>query len=64
MTRIAINGYKGKMGQALIETVNLSTNTELCVQLDKGDNAKYSLKDFDVLIDFSRPKATLSYIYL
>jgi len=62
MTRIAINGYKGKMGQALIEAVNLSTSAELCVQLDKGDNAKYSLKDFDVLIDFSRPKATLSAI--
>ena len=62
MTRIAINGYKGKMGQALIEAVNLSTNAELCVQLDKGDNVKYSLKDFDVLIDFSRPKATLSAI--
>ena len=52
MTRIAINGYKGKMGQALIEAVNLSTSAELCVQLDKVDNAKYSLKDFDVLIDF------------
>ena len=62
MTRIAINGYKGKMGQALIAAGNLSTNAELCVQLDKGDNVKYSLKDFDVLIDFSRPKATLSAI--
>ena len=62
MTRIAINGYKGKMGQVLIEAVNLSTSSELCVQLDKGDNVKNFLKDFDVLIDFSRPNATLSAI--
>ena len=62
MTRIAINGSKGKMGQTLIEAINLNENVDLGVGLDKGDNLNNSLEDFDVLIDFSRPDATLNAI--
>jgi len=62
MTRIAINGSKGKMGQALIEAINLNENVDLGAGLDKGDNLNNSLEDFDVLIDFSRPDATLNAI--
>ena len=60
MTRIAINGSKGKMGQTLIEAINLNENVDLGVGLDKGDSLNNSLEDFDVLIDFSRPDATLN----
>ena len=60
MTRIAINGSKGKMGQTLIEAINLNENVDLGVGLDKGDSLNNSLGDFDVLIDFSRPDATLN----
>ena len=62
MTRIAINGSQGKMGQALVETVNLNNSAILGVGVDKGDNLNDSLQDFDVLIDFSRPEASLKAI--
>ena len=42
MTRIAINGSKGKMGQALKEAVNANSKVEYGAGFDKGD----SLKDF------------------
>ena len=60
MTRIAINGSKGKMGKTLIEAINLNENVDLGVGLDKGDSLNNPLEDFDVLIDFSRPDATLN----
>ena len=60
MTRIAINGSKGKMGQALIEAVNANSKVEHGAGFDKGDSIKDSLDDFDVLIDFSRPEASLN----
>ncbi len=59
MTRIAINGSKGKMGQALIEAVNASEKSDFGVGFDKGDSLKDSLSKFEVLIDFSRPEASL-----
>tara|TARA_B110000305_G_scaffold222436_1_gene266097 strand:+ start:885 stop:1616 length:732 start_codon:yes stop_codon:yes gene_type:complete len=62
MTRVAINGSKGKMGQTLIEAVNLNKNTSMGIGIDKEDNLNNSLDEFDVLIDFSRPDATLSAI--
>ena len=60
MTRIAINGSKGKMGQALIDAVNANSKVEYGAGFDKGDSLKDSLDGFDVLIDFSRPEASLN----
>jgi len=62
MTRVAINGSKGKMGQTLLEAINLNTGSKLGAGFDKGDSLNDSLQDFDVLIDFSRPEATLKAI--
>ena len=62
MTRIAINGSKGKMGQTLVDAVNLNKSATLGAGVDKGDNLNDSLQDFDVLIDFSRPEASLNAI--
>ena len=62
MTRIAINGSKGKMGQTLVDAVNLNNSATLGTAVDKGDNLNDSLQDFDVLIDFSRPEASLKAI--
>ena len=62
MTRIAINGSKGKMGQTLIEAVNANSKVEYGVGFDRGDSVIDSFNDFDVLIDFSRPEASLSAI--
>ena len=60
MTRIAINGSKGKMGQALTEAINSNSQSDFGAGFDKGDNLIDSLKNFEVLIDFSRPEASLN----
>ena len=60
MTRIAINGSKGKMGQALTEAINSSSQSDFGAGFDKDDNLIDSLKNFEVLIDFSRPEASLN----
>ena len=60
MTRIAINGSKGKMGQALIEAINSSSQSDFGAGFDKGDNLIGSISNFEVLIDFSRPEASLN----
>jgi 4-hydroxy-tetrahydrodipicolinate reductase len=60
MTRIAINGSKGKMGQALIEAINSSSQSDFGVGFDKGDKLIDSISNFEVLIDFSRPEASLN----
>jgi 4-hydroxy-tetrahydrodipicolinate reductase len=62
MTRVAINGSKGRMGKALLEAINLNTSSILGAGFDKGDSLNDSLQDFDVLIDFSRPEASLKAI--
>ena len=62
MTRIAINGSKGKMGQTLIEAVHSNSKTEFGAGLDKEDKLEDQLDNFDVLIDFSRPEASLDAI--
>jgi len=59
MTKIAINGSNGRMGQALIEAVKLNPNVSQGSILNRGDDINRVLKDFDVLIDFTRPEATL-----
>ena len=60
MIKIAINGSKGKMGQALTEAINSSSQSDFGAGFDKGDNLIDSLKNFEVLIDFSRPEASLN----
>ena len=60
MTRIAINGSKGKMGHALIEAINSSSQSDFGAGFDKGDSLIDSLKNFDILIDFSRPEASMN----
>jgi len=59
MTKIAITGSNGRMGQALIEAIKLNPNVSQSSILNRGDDIKRVLKDFDVLIDFTRPEATL-----
>ena len=59
MTKIAITGSNGRMGQALIEAVKLNPNVSQGSILNRGDDIERVLKDFDVLIDFTRPDATL-----
>ena len=60
MTKIAITGSNGRMGRALIRAVKLNPNVSQGPMLNRGDDINLVLKDFDVLIDFTRPEATLN----
>ena len=60
MTKIAITGSNGRMGRALIRAVKLNSNVAQGPKLNRGDDIKQVLQDFDVLVDFTRPEATLN----
>lgn len=62
MIRIAVVGASGRMGQTIIESIEQSNNTKLGVKLDKGDSLSSVINDFDVVIDFTRPEATIEYL--
>mgnify|MGYP001567847086 CR=1 FL=1 len=62
MTRIAVVGASGRMGQTIIESINQSDKVTLGVTLDKGDDLSDMIDQFDVVIDFTRPEATLQYL--
>ena len=55
-TRFAINGAKGRMGQAIERVLEAAGHT-ISARFDKGD--VFALSDCDVVIDFSTPEATL-----
>ena len=59
MTKIAITGANGRMGRALIRAVKINPDVTQGSMLNRGDDINLVLKDFDVLIDFTRPEATL-----
>lgn len=61
MTKIIISGASGKMGRSLVKaSKDFAVNIE--AKLDKGDDLSSLKLDFDVLIDFTRPAATLNYL--
>lgn len=62
MTKIAITGYKGRMGQSLIEAAKLNDDIEIGCLLEKGDKIEQKINDFDLLIDFTLPQVSLNYL--
>jgi 4-hydroxy-tetrahydrodipicolinate reductase len=62
MIRIAVVGASGRMGQTIIEAISQNDKVSLGATLDKGDDLIATLDQFDVLIDFTRPEATLEYL--
>ena len=62
MLKIALTGSNGRMGQAIIEVISQSDSLILAAALDKGGDLNSALAQFDVLIDFSSPAATLQYL--
>ncbi len=55
-TRFAINGAKGRMGQAIAHVLEAAGHT-ISARFDKGD--AFDLSASDVVIDFSIPEAAL-----
>lgn len=62
MIKVAITGSSGRMGKMLIEAVEATEDCQLHVTLDKGDDVRAGLAGADVLIDFTRPEATLAHL--
>jgi 4-hydroxy-tetrahydrodipicolinate reductase len=62
MIKIAVAGASGRMGQSIIQSIEQSDKTTLGVTLDKGDDLNSVIDQFDVLVDFTRPEATLDYL--
>jgi len=60
--KVAITGASGRMGKMLIEAVEAAEDCTLHVTLNKGDDVRAGLAGADVLIDFTRPEATLAHL--
>ncbi len=58
MTRVIINGYKGRMGQALVSCAPQHRGLDLAGQVDVGDELAAIIGQGDVVIDFSSHAAT------
>jgi len=58
MTRILINGFKGRMGQALLACAPQHPELQLAGQADAGDDLGALLGGGEVVIDFSVHTAT------
>ncbi len=59
MTRIIINGSKGRMGHALVACADRFPDLTIAAQLDVGDDLKAAMGQGDVVIDFSSHDATV-----
>jgi len=64
MTRIAITGSKGRMGQALINCAAKFPELQVTVQIDKGDDLTAVIEKCDVVIDFSFHDTTAGFAEL
>jgi len=53
MTRLIINGYKGRMGRALLDCAAALPDCKVTGQVDQGDDLETTLSQGDVVIEFS-----------
>jgi 4-hydroxy-tetrahydrodipicolinate reductase len=60
MTKIIINGSKGRMGQALVNCAPQHRGLELAAKIDAGDDLAAVIGQADVVIDFSSHAATVA----
>jgi 4-hydroxy-tetrahydrodipicolinate reductase len=58
MTRIIINGAKGRMGQALVSCAKNFRDLKIVAALGRGDDLKAVISKTDVVVDFSLHSAT------
>ncbi|MGC8742585.1 MAG: 4-hydroxy-tetrahydrodipicolinate reductase [Verrucomicrobiia bacterium] len=58
MTKVLLNGYKGRMGQAILDCARNFSDIEIVGKVDLGDNAENYIENSDVVIDFSYHTAT------
>ncbi len=59
MIRILVNGYKGRMGQTIINSAKEFNEIELAAKTDIGDKIEDYIQQCDVVVDFSYHEATV-----
>ena len=59
MTKLIINGSKGRMGQTLIQCASQNPDLEVVAEVDLGDDLGAAIEKADVVIDFSFHEVTL-----
>jgi 4-hydroxy-tetrahydrodipicolinate reductase len=58
MTRVIINGSKGRMGQALVSCARNIPELQVVAEIDKGGDLARVIGGCDVVVDFSSHSAT------
>jgi 4-hydroxy-tetrahydrodipicolinate reductase len=64
MLRLAIAGAGGRMGQTLVEAATHTVDVCMTSALGRDSDVEAAFANADVLIDFTRPEATLKYLAL
>ena len=64
MIQVAIVGAGGRMGKMLVEAVEAAVDCQLHAALGRHADLRAGLAGADVLIDFTRPEATLAHLAL
>ncbi|KQW45754.1 MULTISPECIES: 4-hydroxy-tetrahydrodipicolinate reductase [unclassified Roseateles] len=62
MIKVAVAGASGRMGQMLVAAVQAADDCTLHAALSRADDPRARLAGADVLIDFTRPEATLAHL--
>lgn len=57
--KIGVTGYKGRVGQILVQGIKDNEALEFAGGIDKGDDPLPLFQNADVVIDFSHPDATV-----
>ena len=50
------------MGQTITDCIQANEGVDLGISFDRDDNLSQLVDSFDVLIDFTRPEATINYL--
>ena len=59
MIRILVNGYKGRMGQTILNSAKEFDEIEVCAKTDIDDKIEDYIQQCDVVVDFSYHEATV-----
>lgn len=62
--KIGVTGFKGRMGQLLVEEIKAAEDLEFAGGIDMGDDAEALFVAADIVIDFSVPDATITHARL
>lgn len=64
MIKVGVTGFKGRVGQILVKEIEASDTLDYAGGIDQGDDANALFKVADVVIDFTRPEATVKHAAL